>query len=330
MRRLSKHIFTAFRISLAAGLIYYLVTSGSINWSSLTGLAKTWHYTIFAGVLFFIATAIQAKRLQILINACQLELSFLSSIKLTFIGLFFNTYLPGATGGDLAKIYYASKGNPGKRTEVITILLLDRFIGLFCLLLLPLLLTPFFIPAIETQKVLQALLGTSLVISITIIAVMSIVSRINFANSRITQWLESKMIFGARLKRALRTIYSYRNHKGAITQVVLLSLISHFIMVIVSMIIAQATSPEGADTRMLLLIPLAYFANSLPVTPGGLGVGEAAMESLFKLFHLQGGAEVILGWRLIMVLIGLIGLFFYLKGEQRFVFHSEEKPSSEN
>ena len=34
---------------------------------------------------------------------------------------------------------------------------------------------------------------------------------------------------------------------------------------------------------MLLLIPIGFLANSLPVTPGGLGVGEAAMESLFRM-----------------------------------------------
>ena len=78
---------------------------------------------------------------------------------------------------------------------------------------------------------------------------------------------------------------------------------------------------------MLVLIPLGYMANALPITPGGLGVGEAVLESLFVMAGLRGGAETILGWRLIMMVISLLGLVFYLKGEKRFVFsqNQEEK-----
>jgi uncharacterized membrane protein YbhN (UPF0104 family) len=107
------------------------------------------------------------------------------------------------------------------------------------------------------------------------------------------------------------------------------SVILQLMMVLVSMAISEATNPQGADLKMLALIPMGYLANSLPVTPGGLGVGEAALESLFKLGGLEGGAEVILGWRLIMVIVGLLGLAFYLKGEKRFVFMSDQEQKSE-
>ena len=306
-------------------MLYYLAWSGSIDWSSFAGLAKGWHYTVLAIVLFFIATVIQAWRLQILINSQPLNLPFLASIRLTFIGLFFNTYLPGATGGDLVKIYYASKGNPGCRTEVITILLLDRFIGLFSLLTLPLMLAPLFPQLVASQAVLQVLLATSLAIALGIGITAIIGARTDLANSRIMHWIENRVALGSRISRMLHTLHSYRNHKAALYKALASSYFLQLLMVIVSLCIAQATNPAGADLKMIVLIPLGYLANSLPVTPGGLGVGEAALESLFSLGGLQGGAEVILGWRLIMVIVGLLGLVFYLRGEKRFVFNTREQ-----
>jgi uncharacterized membrane protein YbhN (UPF0104 family) len=94
------------------------------------------------------------------------------------------------------------------------------------------------------------------------------------------------------------------------------------------MAIAQATNPAGADSKMLVLIPMGYIANALPITPGGLGVGEAAMEALFTMSGLGGGAETILGWRVIMIIVGLLGLVFYLKGEKRFVFDPDPNEPS--
>ena len=60
----------------------------------------------------------------------------------------------------------------------------------------------------------------------------------------------------------------------------------------------------------------------MPLTPGGLGVGEAVFDHLFALAGLAGGAETMLGWRVLMVGVSLLGLVFYLQGDRRFVHHA--------
>jgi hypothetical protein len=60
---------------------------------------------------------------------------------------------------------------------------------------------------------------------------------------------------------------------------------------------------------------LGMLANALPVTPGGIGVGEAAFEQLFALAGgVAGGAMLILSWRIGMLPICLLGLIFYAFG----------------
>jgi len=311
-------------------MLWYLASMGSIDWPSFAGLIKGWQYTLIAIGLFVVASGLQALRLQLLINAYQLNLSYIAAIKLTFIGLFFSTYLPGAAGGDLVKIYYASKGNAGSRAEVITIILLDRFVGLFTLLTLPLLLAPFFLDLGTAQPALKALLGTSLAIACGIILASIIGSRFELADSQVLQWIQRNFRFGQLLTRMLHTLHFYRNSMDVVFRALVFSYVGQFLMVGVAMAIAQATNPAGADPIMLVLIPMGYLATALPITPGGLGVGEAALESLFTMSGLSGGAETILGWRLIMIIVGLLGLAFYLKGDQRFVFHPDaNEPSGE-
>lgn len=328
MQPLTKTLFYLARLIIAIAVLWYLVSMGSIESSSFLGLAKGWRYTLMAIGLFVIATALQALRLQILINAHQLRLSLFAAVKLTFIGLFFSTYLPGAAGGDLVKIYYASKGNPGARTEVITILLLDRFIGLFSLLTLPLILAPFFTNLITAQPALQTLLVASLAVACVIILASFIGARVELTDSRFLQWIENTSRLGRQLARILHTLHYYRNSTFVMLQALVSSYVVQFLMVGAAMAIAQATNPGGADPSMLVLIPMGYLANSLPITPGGLGVGEAAMESLFAISGLSGGAETILGWRIVSIIVGLLGLVFYLKGEKRFVFDRGTNASS--
>tara|TARA_R110002111_G_scaffold217903_1_gene280210 strand:+ start:892 stop:1788 length:897 start_codon:yes stop_codon:yes gene_type:complete len=291
---------------------------GVIDWTSLSGLIIAWPYTLLAVILFFVATILQALRLQILINAHQMSLSYMAAVKLTLIGLFFSTYLPGATGGDLIKIYYASKENPGSKAEVITILFLDRFMGLFSLLTLPVFLAPFFIDLIRSQEILQALLILSLSISSSIVLITFIAAKFELVDSKLIYWLNNKVRYGHLLSRALHTIHYYKRSLGPLLKALAISYFLQLLMVGVSFSIAEATNIFGADLKMLFLIPMGYMANSFPLTPGGLGIGEAAMESLFLLGGLTGGAETLLGWRLIMILVGLLGLVYYLKGSKKF------------
>jgi uncharacterized membrane protein YbhN (UPF0104 family) len=88
------------------------------------------------------------------------------------------------------------------------------------------------------------------------------------------------------------------------------------------LLLIQAINPGGATWSMSILIPLGFLANILPVTPGGLGIGEAAFNKLFEMAGLSGGAEALLGWRMLTILISMIGLVFYLRGRRHFVHRS--------
>jgi hypothetical protein len=75
--------------------------------------------------------------------------------------------------------------------------------------------------------------------------------------------------------------------------------------------------PEAPASITGYLALLGLVANALPITPGGLGVGEAAFEGLFRTVGYAGGAQMILAWRAGMLALCCVGCVFYIAGNRK-------------
>ncbi|MBI3484077.1 MAG: flippase-like domain-containing protein, partial [Acidobacteria bacterium] len=118
-------LFTILRTVMGIALVVYLWRSGAIKWTAMTGLVTQWKIALAVVALLLLDAAALGWRLRVLLDPRGFHLPMVPAFRLTMIGVFFNLCLPGATGGDLVKIYYATEGNPGRRTEVGTIVMLD-------------------------------------------------------------------------------------------------------------------------------------------------------------------------------------------------------------
>ena len=78
-------------------------------------------------------------RWHLLLISQGVRLKFKDTLALNMIGTLFNTVIPGAVGGDVMKGYYLSRRAPGRRTQALTTLLIDRVVGLLALLLVSIL-----------------------------------------------------------------------------------------------------------------------------------------------------------------------------------------------
>ena len=151
---------TLFRLAIGAGLLVYLAKSGIIDFGALSKLFTAWRITFAAVTLLLIDNVLMSVRLSWLFRPQGLNLRFGTSLKLSLVGFFFATFLPGAAGGDLSKLFYTTRGNGGRRIEIMTVVLLDRAIGLFSLLLLPLIFAPMFFQRLGTESALRSILLT--------------------------------------------------------------------------------------------------------------------------------------------------------------------------
>ncbi len=307
------------RLGIGLGLLAYLIESGVINLRALERLVTFWPFALGAGVLFLCDMGLMAVRLSSLFRPHSLKLSFGSAFRLTLVGQFFTAFLPGGAGGDVVKMYYAARENRGRRTEIVTIVLFDRAVGMFSLVLLSLLIAPFFLSLIGSNTILSGLLIAAAVLTLTLLvggalAVSGYASR-NRLVLRLLDWAPG----GSHARRIMETLRGYRHSLGTLAAAIGLGLAGNLTTLASTMLIGMVMNPGSIAWRMSFLIPLGDVANSVPLTPGGLGVGEAAFGALFSLGGLERGADILLGWRLVTVLVGLLGLVFYLQGLRRVV-----------
>src|SRR5215210_5638864 len=116
-RRLTGWVLTGLRFGLALAVLVYLGRSAEISVDAFGGLVAHWPTTLVALGVLSADHAVAAGRLGVLLRARGIALSWPAALRLTWLGLFFNTWLPGSLGGDAVKLYYAAAGQPGRRTE---------------------------------------------------------------------------------------------------------------------------------------------------------------------------------------------------------------------
>jgi uncharacterized membrane protein YbhN (UPF0104 family) len=319
-----KVAFLLLRVAAGMAILAYLAKSGQINFSSLLRLFHAWPVTLAAIGFLLLDIFSMSVRASLLFRNARLSLSLGNSIQLNLVGFLFSTFLPGAVGGDIAKLVYATRENRGRRAEVATALILDRLVGLFSLILLPLLFAPFFPGLLRSVSVLRHLLYIDALLAGVMLAGAALV--LFFGPTR--SWLGWLLGRWPGIKNlALRVLDAMAvrgKAQGTLFFALLLSLLANLALITVTALGLYAVDPASFSVRLALVAPIGHLVNSLPLTPGGIGIGETAFNALFKLTGIGSGAEALLCVRVWNLLAGLLGLFVYLLGMRRLVYPYEE------
>ncbi len=93
-------------------------------------------FLLLAFIFYNLSQIISAKRVDIYLKNIDINLKFKKQLILYYLGMFYNTLLPGGIGGDAYKAYkYQKEFNTGYK-KIIKALLIDRISGLFAIFLL--------------------------------------------------------------------------------------------------------------------------------------------------------------------------------------------------
>ncbi|MCZ4408947.1 lysylphosphatidylglycerol synthase transmembrane domain-containing protein [Cryomorphaceae bacterium 1068] len=117
------------KIALSA-LAIYLVFS-KIELDEVWSLVKESNpfYLLGALIFFNLSKFISAHRLLILFRAIGVSISSNYNLRLYYIGMFYNLFLPGGIGGDGYKIFHLNKKSAISKRELLSAVLLDRISG---------------------------------------------------------------------------------------------------------------------------------------------------------------------------------------------------------
>jgi uncharacterized membrane protein YbhN (UPF0104 family) len=116
--------------------------------------------------------------------------------------------------------------------------------------------------------------------------------------------------------KAKRMVASLRIHEypsRVLIFVVLQSMVIHLLLVAL-VYICSVHSASGLDfLRVFVATPVGILVNAIPLSPGGLGIGENAFELLYKMVGGTNGATSFLLARVFLYSPALVGLAYVLK-----------------
>jgi len=190
----------------------------------------------------------------------------------------------------------------------------DRIIGLVVLTLL--------------AGVVILMLGevfAELRLPVLILLLVSLVGAFAYVNPTVRRTLRfdsllAKLPLGDKFKTLDEAILLYSRHPFELVWATLLSLGNHTfnIVGVFALGVAFGVSEVGFWDYMAL-VPVANIVSSVPIAPGGWGVGELAFRELFLMVGASAtlGVAVSVTFRLCQMSLGLLGgLFLLLPGER--------------
>lgn len=220
-----------------------------------------------------------ALRWRLLLRGVGLDMTFGRAVQLTFIGGFFNIAVPGATGGDVVKAWYAAR-DTGRGTKAVISVFVDRFVGLFGLVLFAagVLLFTARGAAYEVPRTVV------LVVLACCVAGGAVVLSRPLRRALGLAWLVRRLPFQRILGEVRASARLYKHRLGIVSVALGLSLFNHAANATCCWYLARALGIEGiALGTAMALVPLANLLSAIPLLPGGWGVGELAFAYFFGL-----------------------------------------------
>jgi glycosyltransferase 2 family protein len=275
----SKLFKLLLKITITAICLWYV--SGKINFQK-AGIALSnanWFYLFSALVAFVFSKLLSAIRLNIYFRNINIYLSQWQNIKLYWLGMFYNLFLPGSISGDAYKVILLTKkyGVPYKKPTAAV--LLDRFSGLLGLGL---------ILAVYGIIVLHNTLYIIVIIASVILAVVILYFVIQ-------TW--------------------FKDFISSFLPTLLLGIAVQATQVVCAYLIMASLNIPFNQTEYIFLFLVSSVAAVLPLTIGGLGAREVIFLEGSKYFGLIRENSVVISilFYLITLFTSAWGLFYVFK-----------------
>ncbi len=304
---MKKVIFSLLRVFISILLIVILLYIMRDKYADIAARLKGTNMALFslAFLAFAGATLIASLRLKMIGAAQELSMTFGEAASLTFIGYFFNNFLPTTIGGDVVKAYYLAKNTDDKMAS-FTSVFIDRMLGLFTMIFMAFI-GLFFVKGGAIDRNIS-----NAIYIITIASAAAVLFMTNRAFARLfLVFLKAFRPIEERLKRAYNAVYSYKHHKVLIAQSLVISVVSQIVFFISIGILVYAIGGKINMMDILLRMPIISTLSLLP-SLNGLGVREGSTVLLFSpLIGREGAFAISVLWLLVLLITSIIGGAIY-------------------
>jgi uncharacterized protein (TIRG00374 family) len=287
-------------------LLQLAVTVGLLIWvfydpHQRAQMAKALHaadYRWVGGAIlaYVIVELAAAVRWQVLLRVQNIHLSFFRVSGLFLIGMFYNQFLPGGTGGDIVKSYLLLKETERQKAGALLAVVFDRLIGLVALVTITVTLvslrfdllwrTPVTVESGFTPRELLVALGFLLGFSIAGLVISFIISGFNLFHL-----LPHKIPGRDKMIEIATSYHLYARHWFATFIAFGASLVAHIATFTTFLFVAYALHAEDVRKTPPVPVPAVdFFAvmpiertiTAIPISLAGIGLREKLLQVMLN------------------------------------------------
>lgn len=291
-----------------------------INWDEFFLLSSKIQpfYFLICPIPWILVLVVSSYKSFIIIRYNQINTTFLKCIKVNYIGLFSNNFLPGGLGADTMKFLYF-KDNYRASKLLIASLILDKIIGLINLILLSVLFGFFLLNKVLKQNFYLYYCLLILFFIVCLINIFLIPKYIKFFKSKIKLNLVLDFI------DTIEQLNQFNIY--IIIKVLLCYMIIFLLTIITYYLLFLALGSPINPTILLQVVPLIFIGEYIPLSINAIGIREGLSIFLFGIFSISSSVifAITIISRCFDLFLSTIGGIIYLFDKQQFNFIKSKK-----
>ena len=282
---LKRQLMTVIQIVVTVGMLAWVFHDGTQRrqmWEAVTRARLEW---LVAGFLCYgIVELLASGRWYILLRVQGIALGWLRLCALFMLGIFFNMFMPGGTGGDVLKVLYLIKEIPDKKAKGLLAVVMDRLIGLMALILISGVIIALKYDWLKSDPVPQRLTWTLLLILAS--GLGGIVFSFVISGLGLVHKLPPRMPLRDTLVDLSVAYNAYAQAWPASLLALFASFgvhIASFSVYVCAALALGVTNGHGQPLpvmELLTVMPIILTLSALPISVGGMGVREAIFVAL--------------------------------------------------
>ncbi|TWT33016.1 lysylphosphatidylglycerol synthase transmembrane domain-containing protein [Blastopirellula retiformator] len=315
-----KILFALLKFAVPAGILTYLIRDLVVNHGDelqqIVDSPKNWGLLSLAFLLAMTALICTFLRWRLLVVALEMPFRVTDALRLGFLGFLFNFVGAGAVGGDLFKAIFIAREYPQSRAAAFATVVVDRMIGLYALLV---------VTSLATLAIDRSSADTAMLTALNIIYGLTIVGGLGvgmillpgFTQGSVSEFFRGLPKVGSKIGNVIDAVRLYRRQPLVLTTIAVISLSIHCLFALSIYCIATGLFTDAPSLiEHLVIVPLSMLFAALPIAPGGMGTFELAMNYLYQNVPTPPapdgmGTIVALGYRMITILMALVGVVYY-------------------
>jgi hypothetical protein len=308
--KVKKTLVLLLRIAISLGLIAWILMN--VDRTQLLESMRTIDpgFLLLAQAAYFVVNGICAWRWQVLLAGRGVAVGYPRLLRYFLNGLFFGNFLPTTVGGDLMRAYLVSD-DCGTRSEALASVLVDRFIGLFGVIVTGVI---GLILVARTGQEAALLRYMALGVGLTLALLAVFLNKGIMRRFRVLLRLPLVNRLEQKLVEFYHSLYVYRSQRREVALALALSLLVQLGVVLTVFVISRALGSDISITPFFLYMPVIAAVSMLPVSINGWGLMEGAFIVFFGRAGMSGTEALTLGfiYHLVAVAVSLSGGVLWL------------------